>query len=227
MRYQLAVVTACLLVVSQIADANSYVIGGRTNVDLDFDTLESAANLTLSSTAGTVPADPSYAVAFGINARDGSLPTTFEYDPATFPAAGSFAGTIEHTGTVSFNSDTVTVGDFTIGFDAMRAGGFGGAASGFYVESTTGIPAILFDVEVDTMNPPVALDESLTVAGNLLVSDEFGTFLFDQGLSSANLAGAAVGSALIEATAIPEPATVAMGLIGALGVLAVARRSRN
>ncbi|MCO6044169.1 hypothetical protein NG895_09640 [Aeoliella sp. ICT_H6.2] len=227
MRYAFFCAAACILVMSQAAEANSLVVGGRTNVNLDFDTLESAASLTLSSTAGTVAADPSYAVAFGINPRDGSLPTTFEYDPATFPALGSFAGTIEHTGTVSFNSDTVTVGDFTIGFDAARAGGFDGAASGFYVESTTGIPAILFDFEVDTMNPPIVLDESLTVAGNLLVSNEFGTFLLDQGLSSANLAGAPVGSALIEATAIPEPSSVALGSAGILGMLAVVRSKRK
>ena len=84
---------------------------------------------------GSIPG----AVAFGVNPRDaGTLPTTLEYDPATFPADGSFAGTLEHKGSLYFfdaNNSVVQVGDFTIGFDRGRVGS---TASGFFVASNAG-----------------------------------------------------------------------------------------
>jgi len=205
------------------------IIGGQTNIVLDLDTLEAAASLTLSGTGGPViapgnldPGNPA-SVAFPINARDAvapALPTTFSYDPADF--LNTFSGTIEHSGTVLFNSDTVEVGNFTIAFDAGRAGTLGGAASGFYVESTTGIAAILFDVELT--DPPVTTATSLQVPGNLLVSPEFGDFLLVNQLSTSNLAGAVVGQALVEGVAVPEPSSL---LLLASGVIALATRRRR
>ena len=53
--------------------------------------------------------------------------TTFQYTAGTF---APFSGTIEHAGTVSFNANTLTIGNFTIGFDAARAGA---TTSGFFV----------------------------------------------------------------------------------------------
>ncbi|MEM8947547.1 MAG: hypothetical protein AAGD11_20405, partial [Planctomycetota bacterium] len=120
------------------------VIGGQTNVLLDTVTLEQAANLVISGTAGPVIAPGNLgaaSVAFPVNSRTDTLPTTFEYDPSDF--LGNFAGTIEHSGSVLFNSDAIEVGDFTIGFDVARAAG---QASGFFVEITVGIQEILFDI---------------------------------------------------------------------------------
>jgi hypothetical protein len=186
------------------------VIGGQTNVALDTATLSSAASLDLSSVSGDViaPGTIPDSVAFGINARDAaSLPTTFSYDPSDF--LGTFSGTIEHTGSVFFNTDTVEVGNFTIAFDAARADA---TRSGFYVESTTGIAAILFDVA-----PPSSLNATATnldIGADLLVSPEFATFLTDQGLASADLTGADVGDALVEAVA-PEPTSAMLALLAA------------
>ncbi|MEQ8839074.1 MAG: hypothetical protein RID07_19870, partial [Lacipirellulaceae bacterium] len=140
------------------------VIGGQTNVLLDTGALASAASLNLSGVSGDViaPGDlGAGSVAFPINARDAAapqLPTTFSYATGTL---APFSGAIEHTGEVFFDTDDsdgttsmdAIVGDFTIGFDAARVGTLSGLASGFFVESTTGIAAILFDIE-----NPSALD---------------------------------------------------------------------
>ncbi len=188
--------------------ANVEITGGQTNVLLDTATLSSAAGLDLSSVSSDVisPGTLPGSVAFGINPRDAAmLPTTFAYDSSDF--LGTFSGTIEHTGSVFFNSDAVEVGNFTIGFDAARVGTLSGAASGFFVESTTGVAAILFDIE----NPTTlsATDTSLEIGADLLVSPEFANFLGDGGL-----AGADVGDALVEA--VPEPSSAALLALCAL-----------
>lgn len=191
------------------------VTGGQTNVLLDVATLSSAASLNLSSVSSDViaPGDLGEgSVAFGINATDASsLPTTFAYDSGL----AAFAGTIEHTGSVFFNDNTVEVGNFTIGFDAGRVGD---NRSGFFVESTTGIAAILFDVEAPSA--VIADSSQLSIEANLLVSSEFASFLFSNGLASSDLTGADVGDALV--SAVPAPGSVA--LLGACGLLASRRR---
>jgi hypothetical protein len=201
------------------------VVGGQTSVLLDTATLAAAANLTLSGVSSEVGAGNlgEGSVAFAITPRDAAtLPTTFTYDPATFPALGSFSGTIEHAGSVFFNDNAVEVGDFTIGFDVARAGQLGGAASGFFVASTTGISAILFDIETPSL-AEVAPD-SLRVGADLLVSPEFASFLQGAGLASSDLSGADVGDALVEATAIPEPAAALCALTAVACASALRRR---
>lgn len=194
------------------------ITGGQTSVLLDTDTLSAAASLNLSVVSADVFAPGNLgagSVAFGINGRGASsLPTTFSYDSDDF--LGTFGGAIEHTGSVFFNDGTVEVGNFTIGFDGARVGG---DRSGFFVESTTGISAILFDVA-----DPGTLDAgafSLTIGADLLVSSEFAGFLQANQLASVDLTGAVVGSALVQAV----PAPGAMALLG-LGGLAAARRRR-
>ena len=189
------------------------VTGGLTSVALDFDTLAAAASLELSSVSGDVvaPGELPDSVAFGINSRTAAAPllqTTFSYDPADF--LGTFGGTIEHAGSVFFNSDTVQVGNFTIGFDGTRALG---DASGFFVASTVGISAILFDVGAPSTL--VATNSSLLIGADLLVSAEFAAFLQNGGLASTDLTGAVVGSALVNA--VPAPGAVAIGGIALLG----------
>jgi hypothetical protein len=191
------------------------VIDGQTSVALDFRTLSSAASLDLSSVSSDViaPGNLPDSVAFGINKRDApALATTFLY---TTPALAPFSGTIEHTVSVFSNEDTVEVGNLTIGFDPGRVGMFDGEASGFYVESTAGISAILFDIE----NPTSLQAEptQLVITADLLVSPEFGGFLFDNKLSQANLQGFDVGEARVDAAAavVPAPGAFILGGIGA------------
>ena len=133
------------------ASANTVDIEeGQTSVALDLDTILAAANLLLVGVDDDVIAPGSFegSVAFPINERGpkiglggDELPTTFSYDPLDF--LGSFSGTIEHEGELTFFAiplaSEVVVGDFTIGFDAARAGTLGGNASGFFVASTAGI----------------------------------------------------------------------------------------
>ncbi|QDV72540.1 PEP-CTERM sorting domain-containing protein [Botrimarina mediterranea] len=204
------------LAVPTLAFAQADVQSGFTSVALDTATLSAAAGLDLSSVspgigAGTLPGS----VAFPINARDAAtLPTTFTYTPNDFPT-GPFSGSIEHTGSVFFNADAVEVGNFTIGFDAARAVG---AASGFYVESTTGVAAILFDTSVVALDS--ASESQLDLTVDLLVSPEFASFLGDTALT-----GADVGDARILA-AIPEPTSLSLlGVLG--GVACLARRIRS
>lgn len=179
--------------VGAAASANTVeVVGGQTNVALDTELIEAATGLALSGVSDEViaPGTLEGSVAFPINARDAAdLPTTFAYTLGDF--GNTFSGTIEHTGSVFFNDGTVEVGNFTIGFDAARAGTLDGAASGFFVESTTGVAAILFDV---ALTGAVPAGDALTVSGDLLVSPEFAGFLGDPAL-----AGADVGDALVEA----------------------------
>ncbi|MFK7883939.1 MAG: hypothetical protein AB8F26_07140 [Phycisphaerales bacterium] len=199
------------------AVAQTDVTGGQTSVLLDTATLSAAASLDLSGVSSDVIAPGSLgdgSVAFGINARDASsLPTTFSYDSSDF--LGTFGGTIEHTGSVFFNAGTVEVGNFTIGFDAARVGG---DRSGFFVESTTGIAAILFDVGAPSQLD--ATDSSLTIGADLLVSAEFAGFLQQNGLASSDLTGADVGDALVQA--VPTPGGLAA--LGLAGLVAARRR---
>ena len=210
-------VAAVAIVTGSAVAAPVLVTGGQTSVTLDFDTLAAAASLNFSGVSGDVIAPGNLgdgSVAFGINPRNAaSLPTTFAFDSDNF--LGTFSGTIEHTGSVFFNNNAVEVGNFTIGFDGARVGG---DRSGFFVASTTGIAAILFDV-----GAPSTLDvtsSSLTIGANLLVSSEFAGFLLTNQLASADLSGAVVGSALVQA--VPTPGGLAAVALG--GLLAARRR---
>lgn len=211
-----SIVLTLALAIPGLAFAQAEVQSGFTSVALDTATLSSAAGLDLSSVspgigAGVLPGS----VAFPINARDtATLPTTFTYTPNNFPAR-PFSGTIEHTGSVFFNADAVEVGNFTIGFDVARAVG---PASGFYVESTTGVAAILFDTAVVTLDS--ASESTLDLTVDLLVSPELATFLGNSALT-----GADVGDARILA-AVPEPTS--LSLLGILsGVACLTRRVRS
>lgn len=209
----LACLAAVLSFTLTASAQNVEVSAGATSVLLDTDTLDSAAGLTLSSVspgigAGVIPGS----VAFPINSRTApSLPTTFAYTAGDFPG-GPFSGTIEHTGSVFFNSDTVEVGNFTIGFDAARATGMN---SGFFVESTTGVAAILFDAQVTALNEASASLLDLEV--DLVVSPEFAGFLGNTALT-----GADVGDARIQA--VPEPTALLAALAGLAGIAGLRRR---
>lgn len=212
-----AVVVASVAIAVPAAAQTVRVIGGQTNVALDFTTLSTAANLNFSSVSPDVisPGSLPGSVAFGINPIGApSLPTTFAYDPSNF--LGTFSGTIEHAGSVFFNADAVQVGNFTIGFSAARVGTLGGAASGFFVQSTVGVAAILFDIE----NPSslTATNTELSIGANLLVSPEFGSFLVGAGLAASDLSGADVGDALVQGV-VPAPGAVTLAGLALAGTL--------
>ena len=188
------------------------IVGGQTNVTLDFGLLSSAAGLDLSGiTPGTLITEDPSTVGFAItppNAFDG--PSTFTYDSDDF--GGTFGGGIQHRGGVYFNDNAILVGNFGIGFDG-----------GWFVNSTIGLEGRLFDVDILSADPTA---QSFDVVGNLLVSEFFAGVLLDLGLAASDLTGANVGSASIEgfmSNAVPAPG--ALALLG-LGGLSTRRRRR-
>ncbi len=189
------------------------VIGGQTSVLLNTDLL-SSVGLTLSGVSSDVIVPGNLgptSVAFNINPRDAVNPTTFSYTVGSF---APFSGTIEHTGSVFFNDNMLTVGDFSIAYDMDRVAGDN---SGFFVESTIGLSAILFDLaNVSTLTAGAS---SLVVGGDLVVSPELAGVLGDN-----NLTGVDVGDALVEAKSIPEPGSLA---VLAISSLVLVRRKRT
>jgi hypothetical protein len=174
---------------------SSTVKSGVTSVSLDAKTLKAAAGLEIAGTKNTVTPTNGLDVGFGIKPN-----SSFTYTNQNgFTPTG---GTIEHSGTVSLKADplgTVTVGDFSVGYDANRKSD---KASGFFVRDTVDTDAILFDVG----NPKnLSADRnSFKVSGaDLLVSPEFNGFLNQKGLTNQNLTGADVGDVAINAISKP------------------------
>lgn len=163
---------------------------------------------------------------FGINARDAAaplLPTTFQYDSNDLVP---FSGTIEHAGTLMLTdlateTADIEVGNFTIGFNGDRANEATGA-SGFFVESTAGVEAILFDIA----NPIVeTFPMMLVIAADIIVSPEFSELLTTLELVSEDVTGADAGLAVVYAGAEVVPVPAAVWLFGsALGLLGWVRR---
>jgi hypothetical protein len=196
--------------------ATAQVEGGQTSVLFGNGALD-ALGLTITKVSPNVGGGnlgPN-SVALGINPRDAkgnALDTTFIYDSPSFVP---FSGAIEHSGRIQFN-DTINVGDFTIRAETGRPMD----TSGFVVESTFGLSAILFDIA----NPIVeAFDNSLVISADILVSPELATTLGDPAL-----AGVDAGMALVDArsTVVPIPAAVWLFGSGLIGLIAIARRKR-
>jgi hypothetical protein len=193
------------------------VVGGRTSVALDTATLEAAAGLALSGVSKEVIVPGALgegSVAFPINdrhVREG-LPTTLSYDVSD--PLNTLMGTIEHTGSVFFNDDTVEVGDFTIATDFTVA------------DNVSGL-GVLFEAipDLDTI---VADNKRLFVEGDLEVAGSFADFLKDNGFTELDLAGAEVGAFQVDATVVPLPGAAlffATGLAAVAGVRVLRRRT--
>jgi hypothetical protein len=188
----------------QVEAATFKVISGVTSIDRDHEDILSSIGLNLTGTNQTVAPIPSnYLVGFNIDSA-----TNF-----TFSDEGGFtplSGTIEHTGTVTFNKE-ITVGDFSIG---LAQGRTVTGASGFVLRDTFSLNTILFDLSI---SQPVAFDgQNLTIPDvRLLISPEFAEILRDT-----NLTGLFAGTARIDAqvVAVPEPDSV-LAILAAGAVL--------
>ena len=166
----------------------SIVNSGTTSVFLDLPLLELAAGITLVS-ANTDGEAFSEEFQLGFPIIED---TDFSFETEPFAPVD---GTIEHSGTVTLNlNDTdVTVGDFSIGFNASRVSN---TASGFFVSDTTEDALdleILFDISAPGN---VTTEDGLTISeADLLVAPELADAL---GLSI--LTGADVGDTRIDAS---------------------------
>ena len=166
----------------------SIVNSGTTSVSLNLPLLRLAAGITVVSanTDGEAFSED-FQLGFPI-IED----TDFSFETEPFAPVD---GTIEHSGTVTLNlNDTdVTVGDFSIGFNASRASN---TASGFFVSDTTEDALnleILFDISA---SGNVTTDEGLTISEtDLLVAPELA-----DALGSSSLTGADIGDTRIDAS---------------------------
>lgn len=189
------------------------VEGGQTSVLFGNGALASLG-LEITSVTPNVKGDlgPN-SVSFGINPRNaigGALSTSFIYDS---PGFAPFSGAIEHSGRIQFNG-AVEVGDFTI----RAADGRPAGTSGFVVESTYGVNAILFDIADPIIE---AFDNSLVIAANILVSPELANFL-----DAPTAAGVDAGMALVVAHSTVVPVPAAAWLLGSalFGLIGFRRR---
>ncbi|MDE0890073.1 MAG: hypothetical protein OSA40_11510 [Phycisphaerales bacterium] len=196
------------------------VVGGQTNVLLDFELISSVTDLELTGVSDGVIIPGNLgndSVAFAITspyAETGA--TNFQYDTMDF--FGSFSGSIEHRGTLTFN-EAITIGNFDIGYDA--------GLQAFTVSDTffngSGLGA-LFAVVIDEASPSLS---TFDVTGDLLITANFATILIDLGLTSTDLTGADVGDAWIQGLnqSVPSPGALALGGIALLTSRVRRRRS--
>ncbi|MEH2168731.1 MAG: hypothetical protein V7K41_19165 [Nostoc sp.] len=189
----------------QVDAATFKVISGVTSIDREHEEILSSIGLNLTGTNQTVAPIPSnYLVGFNIDSL-----TNF-----TFSDEGGFtplSGTIEHTGTVTF--DQITIGDFSIGFAPRRTLT---GASGLVLRDTFSLNTILFDLSTPGL---VAFDgQNLTIPDvQLLISPEFADIL-----DHPELSGLFAGNARIDAqvAAVPEPDSVLATLVAGAALLA-------
>jgi hypothetical protein len=205
-----AAVISTALIPVQAATETFQVESGVTSVFLDLPLLESIGlNLTGTSDDIAPPVSADFLVGFEITDD-----TDFNFsDEGGFTLIG---GSIEHTGSITFN-DAITVGNFSIGFDASRATG---AATGFFVQDTLDTGAILFDVASIV---PTFDGENLAIAGDLLVSPEFAGVLGNPDLTGA-LVGKAQTNSVTAPVSVPEPTSSLMLLVGGAAVVAGRRQ---
>ncbi|WP_392533819.1 hypothetical protein [Nostoc sp. C117] len=193
----------------QVEAATFKIESGVTSIDRDHEDILRNIGLIITNTQDTVPPIPSdYLVGFNINSA-----TNF-----TFSDENGFTplfGTIEHTGTVTFNN-AITVGNFSIGFAPGRTVN---NASGLVLRDTvSSLNPILFDLGAPKS---VTFDEqnlTLSLADvQLFISPEFA-----QGLGDSNLAGLFAGTARIDAkvAAVPEPGSALATLAAGAALLA-------
>lgn len=175
-----------------------------------------------------------FTATFPVNSRTNpTRPTSATFDTAN--PAGTYAGSVEISGFLTFlfgNGQTLELGDFSLAFDAARAGTLNGQASGYFLRNGRGSagPAVAFDVQ----NPPSILGDttSFTFSGGLLASPELAQFMAP--FAQPNYAGTNLGSITVSAaaqptgTVIPLPPAVYPAAFVLAGVVAAqAYRARR
>ena len=215
MKHALAAILAGTVASSATADLVG-LVGGQTNVALDFELIEAATGLALSGVSDGVitPGNLPESVAFAITSPYAAdLPTTLSYDTGDF--LGTFAGAIEHRGAVSFGGAAeLTVGNFTIGYDDV--------AMVFQVGDNLDLGIALFDVALTEVD---ASANTFDAWGDLLISGDFAGLLLDLGLSDADLTGVDVGDAWVQGLNQPVPGAGALAVLGVAGLSRTRRRS--
>jgi hypothetical protein len=225
---KIALVTVLLAGASFAAQAATYQVqSGLTSSVFGAGALESIG-LAFVGTTGAVPgALGPNSIGYGINSRnavDPYLPTTFDYTTGTL---APFSGSIEHGGAIfltdaATQTASVTIGNFTIGFDATRVGTASPDASGFFVKDNIDTGLILFDV---TNELAEALEGSVVLVGDIVVSPELSAFLNDAGLVGTDVTGVDVGLGMTVGNSSIIPVPAAAWLFGsALGLLLWVRR---
>ncbi len=216
------IATGALVAASMMAEeaqaATFEVESGVTSVFLDFENvLEPALGISLVSADGVVdPASGPFQVGFTITPE---TDLTFSDENGFTP----LGGTIEHAGSVTLGIMTgggetanVTVGNFTIGYDAGRVSD---QVTGFFVQDNIDLDTILFDITA----PVTTFDfngQNLALGSDLAVSPEFAAVLLSLGKPDVTgaIAGFAQVNALVaeqQSVPVPEPVSV-------LGLLATA-----
>jgi hypothetical protein len=198
------------------------LVSGTTSVDFDTDTL-SSVGLEITGTANTVTPVNGFLVGFQITPPPATT-FTFDADPNTNQVQPPFSGLIRHTGTITFNRNSanpLTVGNFDIGYDAGRVGG---DRSGFFVQDTVSLGAVLFDLR-EPISDFDGVSLATSLSGELLVSSEFADVLGDARLSGSGIGVASVNGTARAAAAIPEPTTV-LGTLASVSFFAFARRRK-
>lgn len=191
------------------------VVGGQTNVDLDFELIAAATGLELEGVSDGVIVPGNLgkgSVAFAITSPfSEDLPTSFTYDTDDF--FGTFSGSIEHRGSVMFGgSADVTVGNFSVAYDAD---------AGFQVIDNIDLGVAMFDISISKADPQAS---TFDVVGDLLIANQFATLLIELGLTDADLTGTDVGDAWLQGLnqTVPGP-----GVLAAFAVAGITARRRR
>jgi uncharacterized protein (TIGR03382 family) len=138
--------------------------------------------------------------------------TNFTYNPANL--TGTASGAIGIGGVTRWNGfSTFVLGDYSVQYDALRAGG---VYSGWYLTNNFDFPAIAFDLANVTTN---LLGDGFTLSGDLYVKP--GAPLTGFGFPG----DTDYGNFSLTASTIPEPSAAMLGALPLLALLS--RRRRN
>ena len=138
--------------------------------------------------------------------------TNFTYNPANL--TGTASGAIGIGGVTRWNGfSTFVLGDYSVQYDALRAGG---VYSGWYLTNNFDFPAIAFDLANVTTN---LLGDGFTLSGDLYVKPgaPLTVFGFPGDTDYGNFS--------LTASTIPEPSAAMLGALPLLALLS--RRRRN
>lgn len=196
------------------AEAATYQVqSGVTSVYHDLSYL-SSIGLNLTGTDNTVqPINSNFLVGFNI-----SPATNFTFSDAN--GLTPLSGTIEHTGTVTFNNQ-VTVGNFSVGYDPTRATN---NATGLFLKDTVSLNTVLFDLS--TPEKLVFDGKDLTLSGvKLLFSPEFAGILGNPSLAGELAGKVQVDAKVVRVATVPEGASV-LAILSVSAVVLTTKRSK-